>query len=383
MGPSGSWEEAEEWLREVIKEEPGDDSKLPEAFREDDYPNIPEAFRKKARAAAAAAAAGESPPASNDATWGGARSSSDTSAANRVFPKAKGIALISDASTARAFPKSKGAAFHPDAVSPPRNYPKAKAAAGSFGDSGGWWDHGGASWDDVQTMWDNVQSMWNDVHSWDDSQWQWGYGEDWSEQVPESTPAKPTYPPGPWSCASCGFSNKSSNFQCGGTGPLGCKTARPPPVAPVQELAKPLQRGPKFAGGATAVVDDEDKRYTGRIKRFYELSGGGGYGFVECNEAKMKWGRDVYIHVNQMKGFQIGDSVSFLIIRNAKGEPQARNVMRTEDAVIMRAQQQQNQMQELQSKWKPTEDSDVPPVGGLMDEEQAKKFQASLKRKRM
>jgi len=32
---------------------------------------------------------------------------------------------------------------------------------------------------------------------------------------------------GEWECAECGFKNKGSNTQCGGTGPMGCNAARP------------------------------------------------------------------------------------------------------------------------------------------------------------
>jgi cold shock CspA family protein len=127
-------------------------------------------------------------------------------------------------------------------------------------------------------------------------------------------------------------------------------------------------------------------RFTGRIKRSYEMSSGGGYGFIESNEAKVKFGRDVYIHAKQMVGYQIGDSVSFTITKNSKGEPQARNVMRTEDAVILRAQQHQSQqMQELRHLQK-HKGASIPMAsagGGMMTEEEAKKFQASLKKNRL
>merc|ERR1712224_409418 len=33
--------------------------------------------------------------------------------------------------------------------------------------------------------------------------------------------------------------------------------------------------------------DKGEKRYTGRIKRSYDMAGGGGYGFIESNEAKV------------------------------------------------------------------------------------------------
>lgn len=82
----------------------------------------------------------------------------------------------------------------------------------------------------------------------------------------------------------------------------------------------------------------EEERLIGRIKRYTDLPDGGGYGFIDCEDTKLRFTRDVYIHKNQMigLGLQVGDEVSFMVIRNAKGDPQARNVMRAEDALIMR-----------------------------------------------
>ena len=115
---------------------------------------------------------------------------------------------------------------------------------------------------------------------------------------------------------------------------------------------------PPRLGGAGGAGGEE--RYIGRIKR-YQDGPLGGYGFIDCDEVKSRFSRDVYIHKNQMIGFQIGDEVSFTIALNNKGEPQARNVMRRDEAVMLRA----------------GHDEGMDP--NLMDEYQARQFQTALR----
>ncbi|CAK9035491.1 DEAD-box ATP-dependent RNA helicase 40 [Durusdinium trenchii] len=76
-----------------------------------------------------------------------------------------------------------------------------------------------------------------------------------------------------------------------------------------------------------------EERLVGRIKRFMDVPNGYGYGFIDCEETKLRFSRDVYLHRNQMEGLQIGDEVSFSLMFNSKGEPQARNVTKLEDMV--------------------------------------------------
>ena len=106
-----------------------------------------------------------------------------------------------------------------------------------------------------------------------------------------------------------------------------------------------------------------EERYIGRIKR-YQDGPIGGYGFIDCDEVKTRFSRDVYIHKNQVIGFQIGDEVSFTIALNNKGEPQARNVMRRDEAVMLRAAAA-GDLERMDPN--------------LMDEHQARQFQAALR----
>lgn len=140
----------------------------------------------------------------------------------------------------------------------------------------------------------------------------------------------------------------------------------------------------------------QQERFVGRIKRYVDMPSRGGYGFIDCGETRMRFARDVYIHKNQMLGFHVGDQVSFTIVRNSKGEPQARNVMTTEDAVLLRMGVPVcaagatpvndtgpiNMGMSTDAKSMLMDAPSAVPMGGcngLMNEDQAKKFQVSLR----
>merc|ERR1719291_486281 len=106
-----------------------------------------------------------------------------------------------------------------------------------------------------------------------------------------------------------------------------------PPAAALAQAALP-QVLAHFGGKLPQSVTEE--RLVGRIKRYTDMPNGGGYGFIDCEETKLRFSRDVYIHKNQMHGMKIGDMVSFTVVRNNKGEPQARNVMMADDALLLR-----------------------------------------------
>lgn len=126
---------------------------------------------------------------------------------------------------------------------------------------------------------------------------------------------------------------------------------------------------------------EEESRYLGFIRDFNE---GGGFGFIECAKAKAKYGMDCWIHRRQMFGFKVGDEVSFMVARNHNGHPQARHVIKACDVARIKAKKKaQEQRAELQLRQKKSACQSYQGVaGGVMDEEAAKRFQASLKRKR-
>ncbi|CAK9047536.1 unnamed protein product [Durusdinium trenchii] len=131
--------------------------------------------------------------------------------------------------------------------------------------------------------------------------------------------------------------------------------------------------------------DNDPNRFSGRIKGFYETSGGG-YGFIDCEAARLKYGRDVYLHSRQMGDAKVGELISFTIVRNGKGEPQARNVMRAEEAMALKAKIQKRERREQEQKRQKhqvLEKVVVSERATVMSEEEAKRFQEALKKKRL
>lgn len=141
--------------------------------------------------------------------------------------------------------------------------------------------------------------------------------------------------------------------------------------------AQPLM----FSSQVVQEITDGDTRYLGRIKNFREMSGGGGFGFIDSAEARAKYGRDTYIHMKQIQQFKVGDQISFTVYKNPKGEPQARNVMYAADMVFLRAKQMVEKQQHDQKLFQKVPQRAA--SSGIMSEEEAKAFQASLRKNKM
>jgi len=158
-------------------------------------------------------------------------------------------------------------------------------------------------------------------------------------------------------------------------------------------MAQQWNQGGWPSAASTAAVEQEqpqeeekEHRFSGHIRRFFGEKNTG-YGFIDCAETKARYGYDVYIHARQMHRCEVGDDVSFSIIRNAKGEPQARNVVKAEDEERFLAKQaKEAKKQEMALAAKRSAGVAFATPGpaaptGLMDEEQAKKFMRSLKQR--
>lgn len=73
-----------------------------------------------------------------------------------------------------------------------------------------------------------------------------------------------------------------------------------------------------------------ERRFVGSIKQFDAEKH---FGFITCPAASESFGgRDVFLSSMEIKAFAVGDSVSFDVVLNKKGHPQARNL---EAAVAM------------------------------------------------
>ncbi|CAK9047540.1 unnamed protein product [Durusdinium trenchii] len=83
---------------------------------------------------------------------------------------------------------------------------------------------------------------------------------------------------------------------------------------------------------------------------------------------------------------KVGELISFTIVRNGKGEPQARNVMRAEEAMALKAKIQKRERREQEQKRQKhqvLEKVVVSERATVMSEEEAKRFQEALKKKRL
>lgn len=95
-----------------------------------------------------------------------------------------------------------------------------------------------------------------------------------------------------------------------------------------QPLPLPEHEDLVSADGVSAVADGTQgsqpgKRYYGVIKSFDVTKG---FGFIECGSLHSIYKRDVFLHRSQIGRCAIGWSVSFSVVLNARGQPQAQNV---------------------------------------------------------
>eukprot|EP00440_Ansanella_granifera_P019792 gb/GFBE01021500.1/.p1 GENE.gb/GFBE01021500.1/~~gb/GFBE01021500.1/.p1 ORF type:complete len:290 (+),score=76.20 gb/GFBE01021500.1/:1-870(+) len=211
------------------------------------------------------------------------------------------------------------------------------------------------------------------------------------------------------SCSGCGSaavnhsaSSSSSGALGSGSGCGGCSglgsvagcggcALNPMQMAQMMQMQALVQMQIASEAGASAQeqqeeapADPKEFRYLGVIRDYNESQG---FGFIECEDAKLRFGMDVFIHRRQMFGLHKGDEVSFVIIRNSQGQPQARHVIKKEETdkiLAKRKEREKREAQKLQAKKQGGERVFTPSTmeGRVMTEKEALEFQASLKRKR-
>eukprot|EP00928_Gymnodinium_smaydae_P046979 TRINITY_DN31323_c0_g1_i1.p1 TRINITY_DN31323_c0_g1~~TRINITY_DN31323_c0_g1_i1.p1 ORF type:complete len:479 (-),score=61.92 TRINITY_DN31323_c0_g1_i1:49-1485(-) len=99
--------------------------------------------------------------------------------------------------------------------------------------------------------------------------------------------------------------NKDGNPQAIDLQAVGARGVR----KPVESAKRPFSEN---------VVDS--RRHTGSLSSFYPHKG---FGFIQCSETYAEYGKDLWVHSAQVGNFAVGDSVSFSVILNKDGNPQA------------------------------------------------------------
>lgn len=126
---------------------------------------------------------------------------------------------------------------------------------------------------------------------------------------------------------------------------------------------------------------EEEKRYKGTVKCFYGEKHTG-HGFIACPEIYNRTGQDVYLHARQAHRCEVGDEVSFFVVFNSRKEPQARSVVKKAEEgkfLSKKREEAERQASALQQKRARIVQTPTQSQAAVMTEEQAKKFQKSLK----
>ena len=125
---------------------------------------------------------------------------------------------------------------------------------------------------------------------------------------------------------------------------------------------------------------EEEKRYRGTVKCYYGEKHTG-HGFIACPEIYNRTGQDVYLHARQAHRCEVGDEVSFSVVFNSRKEPQARSVVKKADeGKFLSKKREEAERQQAALRQKRSRIVEAPTqAANVMTEEQAKKFQKSLK----
>eukprot|EP00928_Gymnodinium_smaydae_P030910 TRINITY_DN2284_c0_g2_i3.p1 TRINITY_DN2284_c0_g2~~TRINITY_DN2284_c0_g2_i3.p1 ORF type:complete len:1209 (+),score=162.76 TRINITY_DN2284_c0_g2_i3:61-3687(+) len=100
-------------------------------------------------------------------------------------------------------------------------------------------------------------------------------------------------------------------------------------AAPMSSQPTPSGRRPTSEGASKPVVipnrptsaaAGSSDRCVGSIKSFFADKG---FGFIHCPETFSRYGKDIWVHAAQVGSFGVGDAVSFTLILNKDGNPQA------------------------------------------------------------
>jgi len=82
----------------------------------------------------------------------------------------------------------------------------------------------------------------------------------------------------------------------------------------------PKKSFPSPLGDIAGLASHTSERYVGTVKSFSEKHG---YGFISCPELVAEHGQDVFVHHQELGGFDVDSQVTFLMKLNQKNQPQA------------------------------------------------------------
>mmetsp|Transcript_44351 Transcript_44351/g.77911 ORF Transcript_44351/g.77911 Transcript_44351/m.77911 type:complete len:373 (+) Transcript_44351:126-1244(+) len=107
--------------------------------------------------------------------------------------------------------------------------------------------------------------------------------------------------------------------------PAGPTSWRPtPPPAPPAWATPAANHEPWTRGGMGREMEEEqDPRYVGTIHTFNPDKH---FGFIQCNETSTLYQKDVFVSDKEIGNFQVGDTISFRVVLNQRGHPQARDL---------------------------------------------------------
>mmetsp|Transcript_14718 Transcript_14718/g.44357 ORF Transcript_14718/g.44357 Transcript_14718/m.44357 type:complete len:139 (-) Transcript_14718:456-872(-) len=71
----------------------------------------------------------------------------------------------------------------------------------------------------------------------------------------------------------------------------------------------------------TVLQEPPGQRYSGTIKSFWPEKH---FGFIQCDEVKQEFGADVFLSDQEIGYFSVGSAVTFSIVLNKDGRPQAK-----------------------------------------------------------
>ncbi len=101
--------------------------------------------------------------------------------------------------------------------------------------------------------------------------------------------------------------------------------AAQPAVRPAAKVVTPIGARKRPAQDSSNQIDDDPNALVG-TRQWGTITAwkpGGMYGFLKCDETFQAFGKDCWVHHQQIGEFNEGDAVSFTLVTNKDGHPQA------------------------------------------------------------